>query len=392
MKRIEDQTDHAALIKGGHDDRSRQEFAFAFRNFVTSELMPSNRTVFDRRAAKRFKATTGKAPESPRDIRAAMDADSYYTFYLSARRSSQELIWRSVIPAVEQAADALPAQLADLPALGSLTLEPDFKAPRYIDAIDIHCMPGGYTADAGSDDLTIGAIYDRGVYLYMSGLMGGLNDAVGQLAAHYIKRRFPGFAPRQILDMGCSVGHSTLPYVDAYPEAEVHALDAGAALLRYGHARARSLGKAVHFRQANAEATPYADGSFDLVTSHIMLHETSTKALPRIFAESYRLLRPGGLMVHIDQPSFRYNDAYQTFLQENETHYNNEPFWITYRSLDLPQMAAAAGFGEAAVDTDVLTAAVVQQSQNNEKVAAESAEARKRGFQVILGWKGQMPS
>lgn len=392
MKRIEDQTDHAVLVKGGHDDRARQDFAFAYRNFITSELMPANRMVFDRRAARKFKAATGRAPETSRDIRAAMDADSFYTFYLSARRSSQELIWRSVIPAVEAEASNLGQALDGLPDCGSLTLDPDFVAPRYVGAIDIHCMPGGYTADQGQDDLSIGAVYDRGVYLYMSGLMGGLNDAVGQLAAHYIKRRFPAFAPGSILDMGCGVGHATLPYVDHFAGAEVHALDAGAALLRYGHARARSLGKAVHFRQANAEATPYDDARFDLVTSHIMLHETSTKALPRIFAESYRLLKPGGLMVHIDQPSFRFNDAYQTFLQENETHYNNEPFWITYRSLDLPRLAADAGFGEACVDTDVLTAAVVQQSQNNEKVAAESAEARKRGFQVILGWKGHAPS
>src|SRR3546814_10759893 len=72
---------------------------------------------------------------------------------------------------------------------------------------------------------------------------------------------------------------STLPYVDAYPEAEVHAIDLSAPSLRFAHARAESLGKAVHFRQANAEHAPYGDGSFDLVVSHILLHELSCGAL-----------------------------------------------------------------------------------------------------------------
>src|SRR3546814_19104901 len=78
---------------------------------------------------------------------------------------------------------------------------------------------------------------------------------------------------------------STLPYVDAYPEAEVHAIDLSAPSLRFAHARAESLGKAVHFRQANAEHAPYGDGSFDLVVSHILLHELSCGALDRVRSE-----------------------------------------------------------------------------------------------------------
>src|SRR3546814_5941828 len=85
--------------------------------------------------------------------------------------------------------------------------------------------------------------------------------------------------------MGCTVGMSKIPYVDAYPEAEVHAIDLSAPSLRFAHARAESLGKAVHFRQANAEHAPYGDGSFDLVVSHILLHELSCGALDRVLAE-----------------------------------------------------------------------------------------------------------
>lgn len=381
MKRIEEQGNHGALKTGTLDDRARQDFAFTFRNKITSDLMPANRVIFEKRAARAFEKQTGKAPQSPADIRKAMEADSFYTNYLSIRRTSQELIWRSVLPAVDGDADALPASAAQ----GTLELDDTVTAPRYVDALDIHCMPGGYTADTGSQ--ATGALYDRGTYLYMSGLLGENNDAIGSLAAHFIQTTYPDFAPKQILDMGCAVGHATLPYVDAFPDAQVHGLDVGADLLRYGHARAQGMGKTVHFKQANAESTGYDDASFDLITTHIVLHETSRRGLPAIFEECYRLLKPGGIMMHIDQPGFADLDGYSTFLQENETYYNNEPFWRQFRRTDMVKAARDAGFDEGDVKTDIVAADVVRQSQNNGPAAADTKAAQAKGFLAVLATK-----
>ncbi|WP_448581467.1 methyltransferase domain-containing protein [Thermaurantiacus sp.] len=377
MKRIAEQEAHAGLAMGDHDDRARADFAFTLRNRVTSTWMPGTRTIFDRRAAGAFEKRHGRRPQSPADIRAAMDADPWYRFYLSARRASQEMIWEAVIPPA--------GRLGRVPMpgapKGSLRLDPEVQAPAYVGAIDIHCMPGGYLADRGEGDTGAGAVYDRGVYLYMSGLMGGLNDAVGQLAARFLMARLPEFAPRRILDMGCGVGHATLPWASAFPAAEVTGIDVGAALLRHAHVRAESLDVAVHFVQANAERTPFPDGHFDLVTSSIMLHETSLRGLPAILAESRRLLAPGGVMLHVDQPRFD-DDPWATFLQENETHYNNEPFWRRYRHLDLEAEARAAGFGR--VELATLRADVVRQSQNN---AADDPKAGARGFLALLAFR-----
>lgn len=371
MKSLVDQADHAALRKGAHDDRARQDFAFTLRNLVTSDWMPSTRVVFDKRASPAYAREHGAAPADPRQIREAMDTDGWYRFYLSARRTSQELIWESVIPPASEAHGESAAEL-----------DPSVTPPRYASAIDIHCMPGGYAADRGDSDMAAGAVYDRGVYLYMSGLMGPRNDAVGQLTVAYLKAHYPDFAPARILDLGCAVGHATLPYADAWPEAEVTGIDTGAALLRYADARAKSWGKRVNFAQRNAEATGFPDASFDLVTSHILLHETSTRALGAILAESRRLLAPGGMAVHVDQPRFDAADAWGTFLQENETFYNNEPFWRRYRSIDLEAAARDAGFGD--VTLDILTADVVRQSQNNEALSPEAEARRKAGFSILI--------
>lgn len=66
--------------------------------------------------------------------------------------------------------------------------------------------------------------------------------------------------------------------------------------------RAAGLGVDVHFAQMNAEHTPFPNGHFDLVVSHILLHETSGRTLPSIFDECFRLLAPGGWMIHADVP------------------------------------------------------------------------------------------
>ena len=79
--------------------------------------------------------------------------------------------------------------------------------------------------------------------------------------------------------------------MEAYPEAEVYGIDVAAPMLRYAHARAEALGRRVHFSQQNAESTNFRDESFDLIVSHILLHETSAKAVRNIMRECHRLLQ-----------------------------------------------------------------------------------------------------
>ena len=226
-------------------------------------------------------------------------------------------------------------------------------------------------ADVGEADVHLGAelghlAAEPGAEL--GHLAAELGAQVGHLAA----------------ELGCAVGHATLPYVDQYPGAAVYGLDVGADLLRYGHARAEAAGKKVHFYQGNAEATPFDDESFDLVTTHIVLHETSRRGLPAIFRECFRLLRLGGIMMHIDQPGFSDLDAYSTFLQENETYYNNEPFWRQFRRTDMVAAARDAGFGADDIEADIVAADVIRQSQNN---GPADKAAKAKGFLAILARK-----
>ncbi|WP_205686796.1 class I SAM-dependent methyltransferase [Caulobacter flavus] len=356
------QVDHPILPKPTHDEASRQEFTKSFKQFIQQGLLPGLGPVFGVRAAKAFEREHGRAPADRRDIRAAMVKDLYFQHYAAANRIAQELLWESTNVTIDRELPELIEKARGLSASarGKLDVPEAFDTPRYVTSIDIHCMPGGYAGEVAPDDISTGALYDRGVYLYAMGYMGPFNDDMGRSVCNYVNRRLDGFKPKRILDLGCTVGHSTLPYKELFPDAEVWGVDVAAPQVRYAHARAAGMGLEVNFAQMNAEETRFEDGSFDLIVSHILLHETSGKAMPRIFNECHRLLAPGGYMIHADLPPFDNMDAFTQFILDNETWYNNEPFWGAMRETDQIALAKAAGFPPESIKFDTAPMAIME--------------------------------
>jgi len=158
--------------------------------------------------------------------------------------------------------------------------------------------------------------------------------------------------------MGCSAGSASVPYAEAYPEAEVHAIDVGSGMLRYAHARAESLGVAVHFHQMDVARTRFEDESFDLIVSHNLMHEISAPTRRGMLRESRRLLRPGGVCVHQDVPlRFQGLSEFRKFDMSWDTLNNNEPYWEVYANADLQPELRAAGFAEDCIHVGSLPAA-----------------------------------
>lgn len=276
-----------------------------------------------------------------------------YRWYSALARAQHELYVDSTAECVERQALSLRDRCREIrrnARHGTLHLDPRVAVPDYQSRVDIHCVPGGYAVELMDDDVYAAARYELGITLYTLGQHGQLNDSKGQAGVAFLRSRFPDFRPRDVLELGCTCGNSTLPYVDAFPDARVHAVDVSAPALRYAHARSELLGRAVHFRQASAEELPWEDDSVDLVCSHILMHETSRPALNRIFRECHRVLRPGGVMLHIDVPVRNEGlDALDRHMADWETLNNNEPFWRGLHSMDLAGAAGAAGFAPEAV-------------------------------------------
>jgi SAM-dependent methyltransferase len=346
------QFEHGILAVPSGEEESRQLFVKSLKYHLATRVAPGNKLAYEKRALPRFVREHKAAPKNHHEIRNVMNADPYFRMWGAMQRTSQEMMWRSVQVSVERQNETLQEKgNAGGKTLGSLRMNPDMPVPNYISAVDIHCMPGNYHGEYQPDDLANGAVYDRAVWIYAMGRMGPLNDDMGQSLGTYLQQQRPGFQPKRILDMGCGVGHSTLPYADRFPEAELYGVDVGAPMVRYAHARAESMGKAVHYSQQNAEKTDFPDGHFDLIVSHILVHETSHKAIRNIMKEAYRLLAPGGLLVHLETPPYHAMSEFDAFLLDWDTRNNNEPFWGGSHELSPADMAELAGFGADAAFT-----------------------------------------
>jgi len=333
---------HPMMPAANHDELAEQMFILGLKGYIAGELNPGEKALAEALDSDDEQALEDRA----RQVRDRMlDYDSYRG-WLGLNRTAQEELWGAIRRSIERQADELNARGQISKPLGSLRLDPDFVAPKYLRAADTHMMPGGYAADPGEGSVEQGALMDRGGAIYMLTLSGGLmNDGRGQTAMSHVLTRFPDLKPRRILDMGCGVGASTLPAVQCFPDAEVHGIEVGASVLRYAHARAEKLGFPVHFSQQSAEHTDFDDESFDLIYSCALFHETSKAAVPNIMRECYRLLRPGGVVVHTEVP-MRYEDLdlWGHLIGDFETRYNNEPFWAGALKADLAGELETAGF------------------------------------------------
>jgi ubiquinone/menaquinone biosynthesis C-methylase UbiE len=343
------QTRHAMLVEPTHDELARQSYIAQLRMHVLNDIGHGMKTVYEQRVKPGFVAAQGRAPKNEHEVRKAMLPDPYFRSWSTLMRSTQEMIWDAVLPQVERELPSLVAKAkgyatGNAPRRGSLQLNPAVQVPKYNSAVDIHLQPGGYHTEHCADDVAAGAIFDRGVYVYTAGFAGPQNDNLSQSLVKFLKLKYPDLRPARILDLGCSIGGNTVPLAQAYPDAEVHAVDVAAPMLRYGHARAESLGVPVHFHQMNAEQLDFPDESFDLVYSVILFHETSASAIHRIFREAHRVLKPGGVMLNVELPPNTDMDPYDAFYIDWDAYWNNEPFYASYSDYDTKELLAKAGF------------------------------------------------
>ena len=142
-----------------------------------------------------------------------------------------------------------------------------------------------------------------------------------------------------ILDMGCGAGHTALAV--APRAAHVAAIDVAPEMIAVAEGLARGRGVAnIEFRLADVAALPFADASFDVITSRYSAHHYPDPA--RALAEAARVLRPGGRFLLVDTISPE-TPALDTFFNATEllrdgSHARN------WRLSEWEQLIGAAGF------------------------------------------------
>lgn len=339
---------HGVFPETSHDEIERINFLAQMNRHLASRVVPGVRAAYENKVAPVFEKAHGRPIADRHEARRALLEEPSFRWWSALRRATMEQRQQAGRWTAIRQRDALAERAAALTdGDPRLKLDPALAIPRYVSAVDHHCMPGSYHTEYFPGDVTNGANYDHAGFVTTAGLLGKYSDGGGHAVVKWVRRQFPDFKPAQILEIGGTVGHSSLPIAQAYPDAQMVVADVGAPVLRYGLARAKSLGvDNVSFVQASGEdLSIFPDASFDWIQTTMFLHELSNTALDAILRETRRLLKPGGIVLHVEQPQYAPDmPLFEQTMRDWDAFYNNEPFWSRMHELDLDQHMVDAGF------------------------------------------------
>ncbi len=338
---------HELFPQFSHDETARYNFLANLNRFVSTVIAPGNKIAYDKRVEPNFVQENGRTFNDRHEVATAMSKDPMYQIWGALRRSTMEMRQQNGRATVLRQANNLAQKVTEnLAETNNLILKENFEVPPYLKHVDNHLMPGSYHTQYFKNDVANAANYDSGLFVTSGGMLGSLTDGGGQAIAKWVNDSYPDFSPKRILDIGCGLGHNTLPIAQMYPKAEVIAIDAGTPFLRYGAARANALGiKNVTFIQADAaNLTEFENESFDWVQTTMFLHETGGKAIHKIFKEIGRVTKNGGLNLHIEQPQYTPEMSfYEQFMRDWDAYYNAEPYWGHMHDLQPIDLMQEAG-------------------------------------------------
>lgn len=145
----------------------------------------------------------------------------------------------------------------------------------------------------------------------------------------------------KILDVGCGTGGVTIPAKQRVGKSGGAAgIDPAPEMIAVARKKAVRAGLEIDFRIGVIESLPYADASFDVITSSLMKHHLPHELQVQGLAEIRRVLKPGGRLLIADM--FRLSASLHDRLFALLTLHGGrvQQFGIQ----DLPKLMKAAGF------------------------------------------------
>jgi ubiquinone/menaquinone biosynthesis C-methylase UbiE len=198
---------------------------------------------------------------------------------------------------------------------------------------NFHFQTDGYLSDHSA------AVYDFQVeVLFKGGADAMRRQALVPIAEHLCGRRIQR---QRLLDVACGTGRFLGFIKQNYPRLPVVGIDLSEPYLRRAQQELRAWSW-VELMAGAAEALPFPDQSFDLVTCVYLFHELPREVRARAAAEFARVLRPAGRLVLVD--SFQRGDepAFDGLLELFPLAYH-EPYFSDYARHDLRALFAETG-------------------------------------------------
>lgn len=218
----------------------------------------------------------------------------------------------------------------------SIETNEGFEYPDYLEDVHIHRTTGGWEGHPYMGIVHAELVHKR----YTASFFG--SNILDQRRAVLDDLPRKDFA--DILELGASSGYHTLALADAFPRARITGIDVSRRMLEQAARAANERQLAWRLIVGRAEDTGLPDASFDLVSSFILLHELPADVIRAMIAESYRVLRPGGLMLITDVPPYSAQDRLTVWKYDRLAKFTGEPYWRESGLLDLQAPMEAVGF------------------------------------------------
>lgn len=165
---------------------------------------------------------------------------------------------------------------------------------------------------------------------------------------HEVLQQQLAIAPQTIVDLGCSVGMSTFPLQEYYPDAQITGVDLSPYHLAVAQYRSRERNIPIQWLHTAAESTGLTADSVNLISAFLLYHELPQKAAKAIFQEAYRLLQPSGYFTMMDMnpcaEAYRKMPPYILTLLKS-----TEPYLDEYFSLNVETALKDTGFASVKI-------------------------------------------
>ncbi len=212
-----------------------------------------------------------------------------------------------------------------------------------------HWQSDGYFSDFSAK------VYEVGVELLFRGTADVMRRQVIPPMTRFLAAQPAGEAPR-ILDIGCGTGRSLHQIARAHPRARLYGADMSPAYIKRARKRLLELDD-VTLAAENGEALPWADATFDIVTSTYMFHELPRNARRNVMREMFRVVRPGGLVVIEDSAQVSESPELADVLRNFPVEFH-EPFYADYLEDDLAGILAEVGFTDVRTESHLVAKVV----------------------------------
>jgi ubiquinone/menaquinone biosynthesis C-methylase UbiE len=200
------------------------------------------------------------------------------------------------------------------------------RYPRYYRRM-FHFQSDGYLSEASAEryDYQVEVLFGGGAALMRRQALVPLRVA---LRRHSEYRLPGGPAGARLLDIGCGTGSFLREVKRNFPRLAITGLDLSEPYLAVAGRRLSDWSR-VTLIPAAAEAMPFSDGEFEIVSCIYLFHELPEGVRRAIVNEIRRVLKPGGTLIFVDSLQTGDEPAYDAVLDYFPIAFH-EPYYVSY--------------------------------------------------------------